>query len=172
MNEVVHKTISEATTSAVRLIGTVKWFDTAKGYGFVVPESVEGCCFDQDVMLHISCLREFGESNADEGARIICDMVQRPRGWQVVNIIEMDRSQAALIKSLGDATVYRRAVVKWFNAAQGFGFVNLRDDPTDIFIHISVLKKAGYETLDTGMELDVITGQSNKGQNVVMVRQP
>ena len=172
MNDVAQKSMPEAASPAVRLIGTIKWFDSAKGYGFVVPESVEGRCFDQDVMLHVSCLREFGESNADEGARIVCDMVHRPRGWQVVNIIEMDRSQSAMIKSQGEVIVYQRVIVKWFNAAQGFGFVNMPNDPEDIFIHISVLKKAGYETLETGMELDVVTGQGNKGQNVIMVRQP
>eukprot|EP00521_Asterionellopsis_glacialis_P005138 CAMPEP_0195275470 /NCGR_PEP_ID=MMETSP0706-20130129/17874_1 /TAXON_ID=33640 /ORGANISM="Asterionellopsis glacialis, Strain CCMP134" /LENGTH=67 /DNA_ID=CAMNT_0040332757 /DNA_START=143 /DNA_END=342 /DNA_ORIENTATION=+ len=53
--------------SGVRLIGRVKWFDTVKGYGFVVPESVEGVILNQDVMLHVSCLRAFDENSADEG---------------------------------------------------------------------------------------------------------
>lgn len=172
MSDVAEKIVPEAASPVVRLIGTIKWFDSAKGYGFVLPQSVEGRAFDQDVMLHVSCLREYGESTADEGAKIICDMVERPRGWQVVNIIEMDRPQASLVKNQGDAIVYQRVVVKWFNPAQGFGFVNLRDDPADIFVHISVLRKAGYETLDTGMELDVVTGEGSKGQNVIMVRQP
>ena len=172
MTELAEKVIPEAAAPVVRLIGRIKWFDSAKGYGFVVPQSVEGRSFEQDVMLHVSCLREYGETSADEGAKIICDMVERARGWQVVNIIEMDRPQAAIVKQQGDAIVYERVIVKWFNAAQGFGFVNKRNDPADIFIHISVLRKAGFETLETGMELDVVTGEGNKGQNVLMVRQP
>lgn len=170
MSEVAEQVASVSADSGVRLIGRVKWFDTVKGYGFVLPESVEGVILNQDVMMHVSCLRAYGENTADEGARVVCDIVERERGWQVLNIIEMDRPKTSVIRDQGEALVFERVIVKWFNGAQGFGFVNRPNDAEDIFIHISVMRKAGLDTLETGMELDVVTGSGQKGQNVILIK--
>jgi len=170
MSETAEQVSKVSAESGVRLIGRIKWFDTVKGYGFVVPESVEGMVLNQDVMMHVSCLRDYGENSSDEGARIVCDIVERERGWQVLNIIEMDRPKTAVLRDRGEAMVFERAVVKWFNAAQGFGFVNRMGDPADIFIHISVMRKAGLDTLETGMELDIVTGSGQKGENVLFIK--
>ncbi len=160
---------NDAPHEGVRVIGRVKWFDPAKGYGFVVPETAEGVILQRDVMLHISCLRAYGESLADEGARIVCDVVQRDSGWQVSHVLEMDRARAALAREADEAVTYEKVAVKWFNAAKGFGFVNRAASPEDIFIHISVMRKAGYDMLETGDTLDVVIGDGQKGLNVMMI---
>jgi CspA family cold shock protein len=78
---------------AVRINGRVKWFDSGKGYGFVVPDDASQTGL-KDVLLHVTCLRHAGRDEAPEGAVVICDVVKRPKGWQVLEIIELDDSAA------------------------------------------------------------------------------
>jgi CspA family cold shock protein len=74
---------------AVRISGRVKWFDGGKGYGFVVPDDASQTGL-KDVLLHVTCLRHAGRDGAPEGAPVVCDVVKRPKGWQVLEIIELD----------------------------------------------------------------------------------
>ena len=100
----------------------------------------------------------------------MCDIVERDRGWQVLNVIDMDRPKASVMRDKGEAVVYERVIVKWFNAAQGFGFVNRPNDASDIFIHISVMRRAGIDMLETGASIDVVAGRGNKGESVIAVK--
>ena len=55
--------------------GHVKWFDTTKGYGFVVSEDGEG-----DILLHGNVLRVFGFTSVAEGAEIVLRVQVTERG--------------------------------------------------------------------------------------------
>src|ERR1700761_4949688 len=71
--------------------GLIKWFDLAKGYGFIKPSSgLQG-----DVLLHQTCVRQSGFKNAYEGAKVTCEAVQGPRGLQAKRVIALDNSPPA-----------------------------------------------------------------------------
>lgn len=76
---------------AVRINGRVKWFDAGKGYGFVVPDDPDQTGL-RDVLLHVTSLRQAGHEAALEGAVIICDVIKRPKGWQVSEVLSLDQS--------------------------------------------------------------------------------
>jgi CspA family cold shock protein len=61
------------------------------------------------------------------------------------------------------------AVVKWFNAEKGFGFVEVSDGSGDAFLHVSVLSGAGASSVNPGAKLKVRLGQGAKGPQVMEV---
>ena len=61
------------------------------------------------------------------------------------------------------------ATVKWFNAEKGFGFVELEGGGGDAFLHISVLSRAGYQTVSPGATLRVSVSPGQKGPQIAEV---
>jgi len=56
-------------------IGTVKWFNSQKGYGFIQPESGS-----KDVFVHISALERAGIGSLNEGQKVSFDLEQGQQG--------------------------------------------------------------------------------------------
>ncbi|MBE7157140.1 MAG: cold-shock protein [Rhodospirillales bacterium] len=56
-------------------VGTVKWFNTTKGYGFIAPESGGA-----DVFVHISAVQRAGMQGLNEGQRVSFDVEKDQRG--------------------------------------------------------------------------------------------
>jgi cold shock CspA family protein len=69
--------------------GTVKWFNTEKGYGFVLPSDGSS-----DVFLHISALKRANLQDAPEGSSITFEVVEAQKGRQVGRIVDLDTSTA------------------------------------------------------------------------------
>ena len=61
------------------------------------------------------------------------------------------------------------AIVKWFNAEKGFGFVELADGSGDAFLHAAVLEAAGHDSVDPGAKLSVQVGVGQKGRQITAV---
>jgi CspA family cold shock protein len=80
-------------SDSVRITGRVKWFDSGKGYGFIVPDDPAKTDL-KDVLLHVTSLRNAGRESALEGSMITCDVIRRPKGWQVAEVVELDESAA------------------------------------------------------------------------------
>jgi CspA family cold shock protein len=66
-----------------RETGTVKWFNGAKGYGFIARESGD------DVFVHYSAIRGEGFRNLDEGQRVEFAVEQSPKGPQAVDVVAL-----------------------------------------------------------------------------------
>ena len=60
--------------------GTVKWFNAAKGFGFIQRESGE------DVFVHFSAIQTNGYRTLDEGARVEFEVKKGPKGLQAANV--------------------------------------------------------------------------------------
>jgi len=60
--------------------GTVKWFNDAKGYGFITRESGD------DVFVHHSDINAQGFKSLAEGERVSFDVAQGPKGLQAKNV--------------------------------------------------------------------------------------
>jgi CspA family cold shock protein len=61
-------------------VGTVKWFNADKGYGFISQESGE------DVFVHFSAIQSSGYRSLDEGQRVEFETQPGPKGPQAANV--------------------------------------------------------------------------------------
>jgi CspA family cold shock protein len=61
--------------------GTVKWFNDAKGYGFITPDDGS-----EDLFAHFSAINMQGFKTLKEGQKVSFDVVQGPKGKQASNI--------------------------------------------------------------------------------------
>lgn len=151
----------------VEITGIVKWFDVAKGFGFIVPDNGSG-----DVLLHVTCLRRDGYQTILEGTRVVALIQQRDRGWQAFRILSMDQSTAVHPSQQPPVKTHvqveptsglERVIVKWFNRDKGFGFLSRGEGTEDIFIHMETLRRFGITELRQGQSVLVRFGEGSKG---------
>ncbi|HEY0567995.1 MAG TPA: cold-shock protein [Xanthobacteraceae bacterium] len=164
----------EAAESIIELSGVIKWFDVSKGYGFIVPDNGM-----PDILLHVTCLRRDGFHTAHEGARIVCEVLQRPRGLQAFRVLSVDESTAVHPASMPPPRTHvsvtptsglERAQVKWFNRLRGFGFLTRGEGTEDIFVHMETLRRYGLAELRPGQFVLVRFGPGEKGLMAAEVR--
>ena len=164
----------ESAAPVVEVTGVIKWFDVAKGYGFIVPDNGMA-----DVLLHVTCLRRDGYQTAYEGARVVCEALARPKGMQAFRIVSMDESTAVHPAQMPPPRTHvtvtatsglERAVVKWFNRLRGFGFLTRGEGTPDIFVHMETLRRYGITELRPGQTVLVRFGPGPKGLMAAEVR--
>jgi CspA family cold shock protein len=172
--DTVHDRADETAESIIELTGVIKWFDVSKGYGFIVPDNGM-----PDILLHVTCLRRDGFQTAHEGARIVCEVLQRPRGLQALRVLSVDESTAVHPASMPPPRTHvsvtptsglERAQVKWFNRLRGFGFLTRGEGTEDIFVHMETLRRYGLAELRPGQFVLVRYGPGAKGLMAAEVR--
>ena len=163
--------------------GTVKWFNTAKGFGFIQPD--DG---GSDVFVHISAVEQAGLRGLNEGDLVNFELEQdrrsgklsagqlvvtghgeaparsgggggfdRPRGGGGGGF---DRPRGGGFgggggggRPAGDPAGSGSGTVKWFNPTKGFGFIQPEGGGQDVFVHISAVEQAGLRGLNEGQQV-------------------
>lgn len=153
----------------VKLVsGLVKWFDQAKGYGFIL--NSEG---GADILLHANVLRNFGRSSVAEQSRVTIWMQPTTRGLQATEVVSIEPPESdgsapiadldnGVIEQL-DSLPLRPARVKWFDKAKGFGFANIFGHTDDVFLHIEVLRHSGFADLVIGEAIGLRVVEGPRG---------
>ncbi|MBQ1542930.1 cold-shock protein [Caulobacter sp. CCUG 60055] len=147
--------------------GTVKWFNSTKGFGFIQPDDGGA-----DVFVHVSAVEQAGLHGLNEGDQVAYEMEQDRRSGKLsAGALELlaagepsaaprrersfdrpqrsfDRPQRSSERSATGGT--GDGVVKWFNPTKGFGFIQPNDGGGDVFVHISAVEQAGLRGLSEG----------------------
>lgn len=66
---------------AEKLLGTVKWFNNAKGFGFINAEDR-----DEDIFVHFRSIQSEGYRSLNEGQRVEFTLVEGPKGLQAEDV--------------------------------------------------------------------------------------
>jgi CspA family cold shock protein len=150
--------------------GVVKFFNSQKGFGFVVRD--DG---GEDVFVHISAVEQAGLTGLAEGQPLEFTLVDRGGRISATDLkIEGDplpiedsgpprdrgdrpdrgggdRGGAPQRQLTGEKA---SGTVKFFNAMKGFGFIQRDDGQPDAFVHISAVERAGMTNLNEGDRLE------------------
>lgn len=148
--------------------GVVKWFDPAKGFGFVVAATG-----GPDILLHVNVLRNFGQSSVADNAQIELHAQKTERGVQATSIVAIHPPRRVQSVALADiigmeaeevaAAPLEPARVKWFDKTKGFGFANVFGKREDVFVHIEVLRHSGLSDLQPGEALAMRVIEGKRG---------
>jgi len=171
-----HKMISNLQSSETPLRenkniikAKLKWFNAAKGFGFVVPDENP-----VDAFLHITQLQKLGLHGLGEGAEVLCVVDRREKGAIVAELVDVISHGNLPDKGLevdeNEKGHYRiKGIVKLYFDDKGFGFVTPDDGMKDIFVHKSCLDNCGVTELHPGQRVRITFKIADKGREAVKI---
>jgi CspA family cold shock protein len=149
--------------------GVVKFFNGAKGFGFIAPEDGGA-----DIFVHVSAVERSGLGGLNEGDQVNYEIEADRRSGKpaAIDLEVTGSSPVARAPRAGPPRSFDRrgpepagrgatreaigagsGVVKWFNATKGFGFIQPSGGGADVFVHISAVERAGLSSLSEGQNV-------------------
>ena len=130
----------------------------------------------------MSVVERSGHGSFPPGATLEVRAGPGAKGPQVTEILSVDSSTAPqemprrgrperpIYPSANQAVVEEIGTVKWYNAVRGFGFIGPDRGGKDIFVHASVLERAGIADLAEGQRVAVDVVEGSKGREAASLR--
>ena len=151
-----------AADAALGVLGTVKWYEPAKGYGFASPDGG-----GPELFVHSSAIVTGGVLSA--GQRVAFLVGEGERGPQAEHVIPLGEGAGVANPDAGDAA---NGTVSWYDEDKGFGFITHDAGGPDVFIHVRALAE-GLTWLTEGDRVVYEVTPGDKGpqaRNLKLVR--
>ena len=147
----VRVTGDQAADTPVGVLGTVAWYEPAKGYGFITPDGGGG-----EIFVHSSAI--VGGGVVSEGQRVAFLVVDGEKGPQADHLLPLgaEAAQRAVASDGADGTV------SWYDGDKGFGFITPESGDRDVFVHIRDLA-GGLSGLQEGDRVTYDVAMGEKG---------
>lgn len=129
------------------ITATIKFFDDAKGFGFVSPSDGS-----PDAFIHISVLQDTSYTEFVEGMTIACDLVEGDRGPQVSAVHE---PEDGIVPSAPSQNVEVTGTVTTFLPEHHYGFVTPESGGEQVFIHAKMLERLEIDMENFGVDSKV-----------------
>ncbi|KRE42551.1 cold-shock protein [Knoellia sp. Soil729] len=160
----VRVTADQAVDTPLGVLGTVAWYEPAKGYGFITPDGGGA-----EIFVHSSAI--VGGGVVSEGQRVAFLVVDGDKGPQADHLLPLG-AQATQAAQQAVASDGADGTVSWYDGDKGFGFITPESGGPDVFVHVRELAD-GLPELGEGdrVTYDIVVSEKGpQGRDVRLVR--
>src|SRR5690349_20680349 len=154
----VRVTAAQGADTPLGVLGTVAWYEPAKGYGFITPDGG-----GPEIFVHSSAI--VGGGVVSEGQRVAFLVVDGEKGPQADHLLPLGAQAVGRPRASDGAD----GTVSWYDGEKGFGFVTPDSGAEDLFVHVRALP-GGVTELHEGDRVTYDVGTSEKGLQARNIR--